>query len=461
MSKAATLLSIQQKIAQRLDELASHLTPEKADDPPPAEEEPPREDPTHLRDETPHARPGDLPHGPQPPSTQAASTPTRAAAASQADPQTSSETPPQPHDDPPPKTDSPLPSRLRLPAQDGPPPPTPEEAAERPESCRHAEQRSEARAMAVSLGGLLEGDLQPSSVLGGLLAQVLQTVAPEVMEEPEPEPPASEAPQAREEGNDAPSLLGGAGPRVSDNVVASSLETVLNRAYRQEDARKTAAAKLMLLVLKAHGAYTYEHCMRLVDLGLSLAKELGYEDDQLYQEIEYGVTYKDVGEVEYFMTRQSPRYKQALAAYLSGLNLAQGAMLHDFGKIKVPAEILYKPGLLTPDEVRLMQQHPVWGADILRAIPSLHHAIPATLHHHERWDGRGYPHGLAATDIPLPARIVAVVDSFDAMVADRPYRKSLTLEQARAEISRGAGTQFDPQIAATFAAIVGRVWQQD
>ncbi|MHB2016055.1 MAG: HD-GYP domain-containing protein [Candidatus Xenobia bacterium] len=247
----------------------------------------------------------------------------------------------------------------------------------------------------------------------------------------------------------------------ADGTVTSVMETILTRSYRNEENRKRDAAKFLLLILKAHGSYTYDHCTRLVDLAIDLAKETGYEDDRVYKEVEYGLTFKDVGEASFFLTRQSPRQREALSAYLSGLNLAQGALLHDVGKIKVPPEILYKPGMLSPEEARIMQQHPVWGAEILSTIPPLHHAIPATRHHHERWDGRGYPDRLKGDQIPPSARIVAVVDTFDAMVADRPYRKGLSLEQARAEIERGAGRQFDPDIAKAFVRRVDKIWSPD
>ncbi|MHB2021215.1 MAG: HD-GYP domain-containing protein [Candidatus Xenobia bacterium] len=245
-----------------------------------------------------------------------------------------------------------------------------------------------------------------------------------------------------------------------DTPVVSVVETLLNKTCKDEDSRNKAAATFALTLLKAHGSYTYEHCTRLVDLSMALAKEMGYNDPKLHQEIEQGIAFKDIGEASYFMTKQSPRQQQALMSYLSGNQLAQGSLLHDIGKIKVPPDILYKPGMLNPQEARVMQMHPVWGAEILSKIPPLAHAIPATRGHHERWDGKGYPDKLKGEQIPLSARIVALADTWDAMVSDRPYRKGLSLEVARNEIAKGAGTQFDPELANAFVRIIGQVWSR-
>jgi HD-GYP domain-containing protein (c-di-GMP phosphodiesterase class II) len=129
-----------------------------------------------------------------------------------------------------------------------------------------------------------------------------------------------------------------------------------------------------------------------------------------------------------------------------------GAVLHDVGKIGVPDAVLGKPGPLDADEWRAMRQHPEIGRRLLEAVSFLAPAIDAVAHHHERWDGMGYPAGLAGQAVPLAGRIVAVGDAFDAMTSDRPYRAGLPVEAALAEIERGRGTQFDPQIAAAFLA---------
>jgi hypothetical protein len=131
-----------------------------------------------------------------------------------------------------------------------------------------------------------------------------------------------------------------------------------------------------------------------------------------------------------------------------------GSILHDVGKIGVPDAILLKPGPLTPAEWDIMRSHPGIGARMLQGIDFLAPALPVIRHHHERWDGHGYPDGLSGSYIPVGARIVAVCDAFDAMTSDRPYRKSLPTEAALEEISACAGKQFDPDCAAMLADVV-------
>jgi response regulator RpfG family c-di-GMP phosphodiesterase len=127
-----------------------------------------------------------------------------------------------------------------------------------------------------------------------------------------------------------------------------------------------------------------------------------------------------------------------------------GCVLHDIGKIGVPDTILQKPGPLTAEEFELMKTHPVCGARMVEAIPYLQPAIPYILHHHEKYDGTGYPHGLKGDDIPIEARLLAVVDTFDAIISDRPYRKGRSVAVALAEIQAYSGTQFDPKVVAAF-----------
>ena len=131
-----------------------------------------------------------------------------------------------------------------------------------------------------------------------------------------------------------------------------------------------------------------------------------------------------------------------------------GATLHDVGKITVPDAILNKPGKLTPDEYAIIKQHSYSGGQICKRVPFLRVAYPIVYHHHERFDGAGYPDGLKGDNIPLGARIVAVVDAYDAMTSDRPYRKALPLAEAVAILSDGRGTQWDSEIVDTFLAAI-------
>ena len=128
--------------------------------------------------------------------------------------------------------------------------------------------------------------------------------------------------------------------------------------------------------------------------------------------------------------------------------------LHDVGKIGVPDAILKKPGRLDDEERRIMETHPALGEVIVRKAPKLVAALPGVRHHHERWDGSGYPDGLEGEQIPLLARLLALADTFDAMTSDRPYRKGLSWETALGEVARGAGTQFDPDLVPPFLSLM-------
>jgi len=132
------------------------------------------------------------------------------------------------------------------------------------------------------------------------------------------------------------------------------------------------------------------------------------------------------------------------------IELRYGSILHDIGKIGVPDAILNKPGRLTDEERIIMQKHPETGARILRGIPFLEPIIPYVLSHHERYDGQGYPQGLAGEEIPIEGRLLAVVDTFDAILSDRPYRPGADAEKALDELMKFRGLQFDPVIVDTF-----------
>jgi len=134
-------------------------------------------------------------------------------------------------------------------------------------------------------------------------------------------------------------------------------------------------------------------------------------------------------------------------------DIEHGVLLHDIGKIGIPDAILLKPGPLTPAEWTVMRTHPEIGRQLIEKIPFLGGAVPIVYHHHERWDGRGYPSGLRGEAIPLGARIFAVADAFDAMTYDRPYSRAISFEAASEEIRRCSGTQFDPAVVAAFLTI--------
>lgn len=183
-------------------------------------------------------------------------------------------------------------------------------------------------------------------------------------------------------------------------------------AHRLDDAYLETITALAKAV-EARDAYTGGHVERVRGHSLKIARLLGFRGD-------------DIRQLEF------------------------GAVLHDVGKIGVPDAMLAKPGPLTPEEWEIMKQHPEIGRRVLEGTAFLTSAIDAVAFHHERWDGKGYPYQRSEVAIPLVARVVAVADAYDAMVTDRPYRKGLPLDVARQEIEKCRGTQFDPDIAATF-----------
>jgi HD-GYP domain-containing protein (c-di-GMP phosphodiesterase class II) len=126
--------------------------------------------------------------------------------------------------------------------------------------------------------------------------------------------------------------------------------------------------------------------------------------------------------------------------------LRQAGLVHDIGKIGIPDKVLRKNGKLTEDELHLVRLHPIFGASILSRFPNMERMIPIVLHHHERWDGSGYPSGLSGVDIPRESRAIFVADAFDAMTTDRPYGEILGTEEALAELRRCSGAQFDPHL---------------
>ncbi len=163
----------------------------------------------------------------------------------------------------------------------------------------------------------------------------------------------------------------------------------------------------------AKDAYTCGHSERVALVSRHLAAQVGLSD-------------RDVEQV-----------------YMAGL-------LHDVGKIGVPEAVLQKTGRLTPEEFEQIKRHPAIGAKILQDVKQIREIIPGVLHHHERYDGKGYPAGLAGSNIPLMGRIICLADCFDAMTSSRTYRKALPLEIALCEIRRCAGTQFDPKLSELF-----------
>jgi len=205
----------------------------------------------------------------------------------------------------------------------------------------------------------------------------------------------------------------------------------LREVYSQERTQRRAAEEA-LEQLRASYATTVR----------ALAAALELRDDQ-------------TGDHADRVARLAVRLSELVAPELAAdPELEYGFLLHDLGKIGVADAILLKPGPLDPRELTIMRGHPLLGEQIVGRVPFLGGLARTVIaSHHERWDGTGYPRRLAGTDIPLAARIFAVVDAFDAMTNDRPYRKALPVEVAVDEIERGAGTQFDPAVARAFVSL--------
>jgi HD-GYP domain-containing protein (c-di-GMP phosphodiesterase class II) len=183
----------------------------------------------------------------------------------------------------------------------------------------------------------------------------------------------------------------------------------LRKAYR-------ATVRALSNAVEARDAYTGKHAERVTAYGIALAQAAGLDTDRS-PEIEFGF------------------------------------LLHDVGKVAVPDAILFKPAALDEDEFELIAQHPVIGSDILSDVDFLGDGKLVVRHHHERWDGSGYPDGLAGDDIPLAARVFAVADALDALTTDRPYRRGTRFSRAREEIRAHAGSQFDPEVVAALDTI--------
>jgi HD-GYP domain-containing protein (c-di-GMP phosphodiesterase class II) len=244
--------------------------------------------------------------------------------------------------------------------------------------------------------------------------------------------------------------------RYAENTVrnaSTSIESILKKAYKDDWVSDANAANLVALVMKTSSKFTYDHCSRVVDLSLSLAEELGIKDERSRREIADGAMFHDIGEIGVGLGNAQESETRGVSEFIKSA-LTKGSFLHDIGKIKIPKEILYKPGRLTDEEYEILKQHPIIGEQIVRPIPSLRHCMPTIRHHHERWDGRGYPDGLKGEDIPVSARIISIVDVYDALVSERPYKKGMPKDEALRIIRQGAGTQFDPTLVEAFAKIV-------
>ena len=203
-------------------------------------------------------------------------------------------------------------------------------------------------------------------------------------------------------------LLGAASssPLTSDSLRVKQME-------EQVTALRSSVICAFNQLLDLKDLNTGVHSTRLAEWGMRVGQELGLEESELQ-------------------------------------NLEVAALLHDIGKMGIPDAILRKPGRLDADEYALMKKHPEYGWAVLRMLPGFERAALDILHHHENFDGKGYPAGLKESEIPIVSRIVTVIDAFDAMVSSRPYRVGLPHEEAIRRLIESSGTQFDPNVVRCF-----------
>jgi HD-GYP domain-containing protein (c-di-GMP phosphodiesterase class II) len=200
------------------------------------------------------------------------------------------------------------------------------------------------------------------------------------------------------------------------DMAAGALQNARLMAEREQN--RLTLLTTMANNLDARDRYTAGHSRRVTNYATTIARAMKYDDEALTL-------------------------------------LERAGQMHDIGKIGVPDAILLKPDRLNEAERVIMEKHPVTGCEILKDERFLWPALPLIRHHHERWDGLGYPDGLAGNEIPLGARVLAVADTFDAMTSDRPYRRGLSLERAQDAILAGSGTQFDPEVARVMLHVLG------
>ena len=199
------------------------------------------------------------------------------------------------------------------------------------------------------------------------------------------------------------------------NIISVAAYNAQTLNYIEEEHFETISS--ISEAIEARDTYTRTHGDRLIDYGVAVAKELGLRDNEIK-------------------------------------NIRYAAAMHDVGKIGIKDSILNKQGKLTDEEYKEIKKHPEIGYNMLKKIKFLSHIANDVLHHQERYDGKGYPAGLSGEDIPVASRIIAVVDTFDAMTTDRPYRKALPVDTALNEIKKNSGTQFDPKVVEAFLKAV-------
>jgi response regulator RpfG family c-di-GMP phosphodiesterase len=209
------------------------------------------------------------------------------------------------------------------------------------------------------------------------------------------------------------------------DVVVRERTKELEESYLKLKAANRQALLGLAEAIEAKDAYTKGHCGRVAAYAMALARECKYPEEEL-EALEFA------------------------------------SFLHDIGKIGVRDAVLLKPGPLDEEEWVHMRTHPVKGYEIASQIEMLHPTMPAIRNHHERWDGKGYPDGLAAKSIPISARIVAIADAYDAMATERPYKRAIPLEECETILRNNSGVMFDPELIELFVkGRLGALYRED
>ncbi|MCD4783725.1 MAG: HD-GYP domain-containing protein [Candidatus Eremiobacteraeota bacterium] len=232
---------------------------------------------------------------------------------------------------------------------------------------------------------------------------------------------------------------------------ASSIWDILKKARKEGDDDEIAT-RLLAMLMKVHSSYTFEHSERVMEWTLAMAEELGIENENELDGLGKASFFRDIGMLGDPILKENYDTKESISEYMKNARetLMESGTLHDIGKMRIPPEILSKVEPLSDEEFEIIKKHPLIGVEIVKPYPALHRAIPGIRHHHEKWDGSGYPDGLDEESIPLAARIITITDTFDAMTEDRPYRKGLSYSDALNELVRLSGQQFDPNLVPVF-----------
>jgi putative nucleotidyltransferase with HDIG domain len=203
-------------------------------------------------------------------------------------------------------------------------------------------------------------------------------------------------------------------------MIIGNIETSLEHAEQTEaqlDESYNLTLEGWVKALEFRDRETEGHCRRVANLCVQLADQLGLPDEEITL-------------------------------------IYRGSLLHDIGKMAIPDSILFKPGPLDETEWEVMHKHPLYAKEMLESIPYLKTAIPIPYCHHERWDGGGYPLGLKGEEIPLPSRLFTIIDHWEALSSDRPYRKAFTKDEIVVYIENNAGIIFDPRITRIFLNMI-------